>query len=211
MKFLSPVVAASILVILGYAIFFKKAPEQPTLSNQIEIGTVSEAPTAPTIATTKLAMPTQQTDRHSIKKVAPKSKPRSFKLVAHKKHTDIGSKSIAAATGMTPATSDYNAEPADKLQVLKVQNAKNIVSPADSRWISELSGQKAKLNMGVQAIDVSCDDDYRLCDRTDDKREVLLGGMVVKAERLVSNPSRSMDGQLMRGHYVKKTPAIYVK
>jgi hypothetical protein len=112
---------------------------------------------------------------------------------------------------MTPASVDYNLVPADKEQALKVQTAKNMINPKDSRWIAELSGQKAKLNMGVKTTDISCDDDYRLCERTEDKKEVLVGGMVVKAERLVSNPTRSMDGEMARGHYVKKTPAVYVK
>jgi hypothetical protein len=207
MKFLSPVVAASILVILGYAIFFKKAPEQ-TKTNKMEIGTQSEVPAAPAV---KLSMPTEQTDRQSIKKIAAKSKPRSFNFVAQKKKSENVSKQVASVTGMTPATSDYNLVPADKEQALKVQTSKNMINPADSRWISELSGQKAKLKMGVQGTDISCDDDYRLCERTEDKKEVLVGGMVVKAERLVSNPTRSMDGQVARGHYIKRTPAVYVK
>jgi len=208
MKFISPIVASSILVILGYAIFFKKAPEQ-NASKQMEIGAISEAPAAP--MPTKLAMPVPQTDRQSIKKVVPKSKPRSFKLVAQKKYDKDESLNISSVTGMTPAGSDYNLQPADKEHALKMQNAKNIINPADSRWIGELSGQKAKLKMGMQGTDISCDDDYRLCERTEDKKEVLVGGMIVKAERLVSNPTHSMDGQVGRGHYVKKTPAVYVK
>jgi hypothetical protein len=207
MKFLSPIVAASILVILGYAIFFKKAREQ-TKTNKMEIGTQSEVPAAPAV---KLSMPTVQTDRQSVKKIAAKSKPRSFSFVAQKKKSENVSKQVASVTGMTPAASDYNLVPADKEQALKVQTSKNMINPVDSRWISELSGQKAKLKMGVQGTDISCDDDYRLCERTEDKKEVLVGGMVVKAERLVSNPTRSMDGQVARGHYIKKTPAVYVK
>lgn len=207
MKFFSPIVAASILVILSYAIFFKKSPEQLKIK-QMEIGTVSGTPIAPA---PNLSLPTQQTERKSSKNIVAKSKPRNFKFVAQKKTNDDGSKNLSSVTGMTPAADDYNHVPADKEQALKVQNAKNIINPADSRWISELSGQKAKLKMGVQGTDISCDDDYRLCERTEDKKEVLVGGMVVKAERLVSNPTRSLDGQVARGHYVKKTPAVYVK
>ena len=207
MKFLSPIVALSVLVILAYAIFFKKSPEQVN-TKKLEIGTISETPAAPV---PKLSMPSPQTDKNTFKKVAAKSKPRSFNFVKQKKNVQANSKNVANATGMTPASVDYNLVPAEKEQALKVQTAKNMINPKDSRWIAELSGQKAKLNMGVKTTDISCDDDYRLCERTEDKKEVLVGGMVVKAERLVSNPTRSMDGEMARGHYVKKTPAVYVK
>lgn len=208
MKFLSAAVACSVLAILAFAIFFKKSPEQVKMKQQMEIGSISEAPVAPA---PRLAMPTQLTDKKSVKKVAAKSKPRSFNFASQKKSNQDNSKNVANVTGMTPAVEDYNLVSADKEQALKVQTAKNMINPKDSRWIAELSGQKARLNMGVQSTDISCDDDYRLCERTEDKKEVLVGGMVVKAERLVSNPTRSMDGEMARGHYVKKTPAVYVK
>ena len=131
MKFLSPIVAVSVLVILAYAIFFKKSPEQ-VKTKQMEIGTLSETPIAPA---PKLSMPTHQTDRNSIKKVAAKSKPRSFKFVAQKKRSGDSSKSIANVTGMTPAAEDYNLIPADKEQALKVQTAKNMINPQQTSYV----------------------------------------------------------------------------
>lgn len=204
MKYLSPVLAASIVAILAYSIFVKKTPEQQT-RKKIEIGTVSEAPVP--VAPAPLARPTTSDVTKPVKRVA-KSKPRSFKFA---KRSVERKQNLVAVTGMTPAASEYNLTPADQDQTIRPQNARNIVNPAEGRWINELSGQKAKLNMGVARTDLSCDQDYRQCERPAGNQEVLVGGMVVKSERLMKSPTNAMDGELVRGHYVRKTPAVYVK
>lgn len=206
MKYASPIIAAAVVAVLAYAVSQKKEPEQLS-ERRMEVGTISEAP-AP-IAPSNLSTEKVETKKIS-KKIAAKSKPRKFGFA--KKSVAAGNATeVAAVTGMTPAASDYNLTAADADNTIKPKNAKNMINPADGRWINELSGQRAKLNMAAERTDLSCDQDYRACDRPEDKREVLVGGLVVKSERLVANPARSIDGQLVRGHYAKKTPAVYVK
>jgi hypothetical protein len=208
MRYLSPIIAASVVAILAYSIFFKKNSGQ-VVPRKIEIGTISEAP-AP-VAPAPLARPAVMKDASTQKQVmrAPKSKPRSFRFA--KRRNETSGPSLAAVTGMTPAASEYNLTPADEDQTLRPKNSRNMVNPADSRWINELSGQRAKLKMGVSRTDLNCDQDYRQCERPQGGQEVLVGGMVVKSERLMKNPADAMDGELVRGHYVRKTPAVYVK
>lgn len=206
MKYISPLVAASIVAVLAYAVAQKNAPKQLS-ERRMEVGTNSLTP-AP-IAPRSLAAQKVES-KMMIRKKAGKSAPRSFNF-SRNNNAAATNHEVASATGMTPAASDYNLTAADADNTIKPQNSKNMINPADGRWINELSGQRAKLKMGVAGTDLSCDQDYRMCDRPEDKQEVLVGGLIVKSERLVSNPTRSMDGQLVRGHYAKKTPAVYVK
>lgn len=209
MRYTSTILAASVIAILAYSIFFKKAPDK-NVRNRIEVGTSSaEIPAAPVapVAPVSLSKPTAPVEKRA--RVA-KQKPRSFHI-SRKPAVVPGSAAVAAATGMTPAASEYKLTAADADKSLRPRDARNIINPADGRWISELSGQRAKLRMGVSRTDLSCDQDYRQCERPEGSQEVLVGGMVVKAERLVKNPATAMDGQISRGHYVRKTPAVYVK
>lgn len=211
MRYTSPVVAASIVAILAYAVFVKKSPKQSDLPNdhRIEIGTVSEAPQP--IDPPALAPRVQPKPTPSKKHLSMKAKPKSVHFRKKSLAKDTTSKEVAAITGMTPAANDYNLTPAGSDTAIKPKNVRNLSNPKDERWIKELSGQRAKLNMGVARTNLNCDEDYRLCDRSESNKDVLVGGMVVKSERLVNNPTHPIDGQLVRGHFVRKTPAVYVK
>ncbi len=80
-----------------------------------------------------------------------------------------------------------------------------------SRWIEDLSGQRVRIEMGKKSNEDACAAAYANCERPNAPKDISVAGVVVKTQKLVADPTTSLDGQVRQGNYVDGTPAVYVK
>lgn len=83
-------------------------------------------------------------------------------------------------------------------------------NPKDLRWIRELSGQRASLNMHKSRLDQSCVHAEN-CSQRDDNTDIKLAGVRVQTARLAKTPQAPLSGTIKRGHFAQGTPAVYVE
>ena len=93
---------------------------------------------------------------------------------------------------------------------------KNFENPMEHRWVKELSGQTARLNMGKKKDDADlCShqdaDNYPACQRHGSPQDVSVAGVIVSSDNVVKRPMNPLDGDVSRGGYATETPAVYVK
>jgi hypothetical protein len=86
----------------------------------------------------------------------------------------------------------------------------NDVTLKSNRWIAGLSGKRFDATLMRRTIDTNCRPSQdNNCERVTPK-DLSLVGVVVDSDR-AANTGALLDGEVRRGHYLRGTPAVYVK
>lgn len=91
---------------------------------------------------------------------------------------------------------------------------KNFSNPMESRWVKNLSGTDASLEMGKKneaAPGCTVTTATPNCERKPAPRDLVIAGVVVKKEKVMKTPKQPVDGVLRQGSYLDYTPAVYVE
>jgi hypothetical protein len=110
------------------------------------------------------------------------------------------------------------AEKSDVNKVAKSINPKktpvkerNFSNPKENRWIKGSDAELARFGMSKKSSDDECSNDIEDCAQRRKDQSVSLVGVVVKTDRLISNPTSSLDGDVKQGNYNDYLPGLYVK
>lgn len=84
---------------------------------------------------------------------------------------------------------------------------------SQARWIKELSGKNARLQMAQQRQKVeTCDSEHlQACADRGSDRSVTVAGVVVNTTSESNEALPQVQGEMARGGYAEQTPAVYVK
>jgi hypothetical protein len=153
-------------------------------------------------------------------KLAPRAEPRETpkaKQRPSRRTRRLGSdergdeQSALRALGIVPAAKkDDLARQVDEPKLRPI-TAKDLANPMSSRWVNDLSGPEAKLDMGVEKVDGGCKTAARGCERPEAPKDINVAGVVVRTERLVRKPTAPLQGKVATGHYADHTPAVFVE
>lgn len=175
---------------------------------------------------TRPVMPaTRRTGDLATAKMQPKSKlskpekmrsPRPGKKVAQKVTPQAGAEE-AINPGLAPLTSEEEIRAVTGLSPESPKNGPSTNHPrpvptgtVKDRWVKSLSGADANLSFAVtKDTSEDCAAAFANCQRIPAPKDISLAGVVVKSERAVT--TKPLDGRLVRGHYLNRTPAVFVK
>lgn len=150
--------------------------------------------------------------RQSVAGVAKKPKPSHEKAKAKarpaaKRRTAQAERDELRRLGLTPALADSKVAETGKSPSAR----RAVYSPMAHRWIDDLSGPKARMDMGLKSRRDGCADAYSHCERPAAPRDIAVAGVVVRSETIVRRPTEPLKGRVRQGHYIEATPAVYVE
>lgn len=87
---------------------------------------------------------------------------------------------------------------------------RNFSDPMKDRWVNDVSGQNARVSFEKFRHGDNCQL-AGTCERAPAPNDVSLAGVVVDSDQLRRPVDSMLDGRVKRGHYINKTPAVYLK
>jgi len=123
---------------------------------------------------------------------------------------------LPEAPALKPAEKDTYVQDAKKHPTMSPQERqfmgkdRNFSDPMKDRWVNDVSGPNAQVAFEKFRHAENCQL-AGTCEREDAPKDVNLAGVVVDSDQLRRPADSMLDGRLKRGHYVKKTPAVYLK
>ncbi len=86
---------------------------------------------------------------------------------------------------------------------------RNVTVP--KRWLNDLSGFQVEIKTSERARPRSCLEDRNTCAREPAPQDITLAGVVVRTNRASSQEDSLLAGRVRNGHYLDKTPAVYLE
>jgi|GEM_PF-3523950 len=123
---------------------------------------------------------------------------------------------LPEAPALKPAAKDNDAATEKKSPAMSAQERKfmgkdrNFSDPMKDRWVNDVSGQNARVSFEKFRHADNCQL-AGTCERAPAPNDLSLAGVVVDSDQLRRPAGSMLDGNLKRGHYVNKTPAVYLK
>jgi hypothetical protein len=143
-----------------------------------------------------------------------KAKPRQKKPTRRLKRKNHRAETLPAAPNLLPVSTEKGRKAtlvASASGKVSLFQQPSLSDPMQGRWIDSLSGQKASVSMGKQSMDRDCQKTTVGCDQHLAPKEARLVGLVMESDRVIKTPTAALEGRLVRGHYQRDTPALYVK
>jgi hypothetical protein len=116
--------------------------------------------------------------------------------------------SLPQAPKLTASQKDVERKAKPTLPQKTPISQRNFDNPMAKRWIDTRGG---RFDLSKKTVNTACNNEREDCAQRRKDQDVALVGIVVKTDKLVSNPTKAVEGNVKQGSYDEYLPGIYVE